>query len=232
VALKGLDLGTPPPADGVSIAQTINDESGFHAAARQLKAIQFRPRNDCWVTEWSERPTKEWKPFIKFLTHLRTESLQRIDLSFHFMGHDGPYPLLSMDPTLQSLTWPNLEILHFNGPFHFEELRSVVKRLDKKVRLQWSGFLMSGCWSEVLDFLKGLTLKRTEVGDVNGSIYGQECNEMTTEERKAIFHEDYSLRWNAGSLATQYVRGWRRMNPVIEWEDGTLEIPEPQGQAD
>lgn len=232
VTLKGLDLGTPPPADGISIVQTTQEESELHAAVRQLKAIQFHPRNNIWSREWTERPAEEWKPFIKFLTHLlHTESLQKIDLSFYFMGHDDPQPLLSMATLLLSFTWPNLKILHFNGPFYFEELQSVVKRLDKKVRLQWSGFLMSGSWAQVLDFLKQQKFNSIEVGDVNQSIYGQECDEMTTEERKAIFYEDrLKSRWNTGSLATQYVRRWRESNPVKDWENGTLEIPEPEGE--
>jgi hypothetical protein len=146
------------------------------------------------------------------------------------MDYDESYPLLSMAPILLSSTWPNLKTLNFNGPFHFEELQSVVKRLDTNVSLQWSGFLMSGCWAEVLDFLKGHKLESTEVGDVNGSIYGQECDEMTDEERKTIFHDNNRFRWNPGSLATQYVQGWRRLNPVKEWEEGMLEIPEPQEQ--
>lgn len=230
VTLKGLDLGTPPPADGVSIAQTTREQSELLAAARQLKTIQFHPRNNCWETEWSERPAEAWKPIIKFLTHLiRTESLQKLDLNFYFMMNDDHQPTLSMAPIIMSFAWPNLEILRFNGPFYFEELRFVVERLDKKVKLQWSGFLMSGSWAGVLDFLKGTTLKQIEVGDVNGSIYGQEHEEMSAGERKVVFEGDYRVQWNVGSLATQYVRGWRESNPVREWENGTLQMPEPQG---
>jgi hypothetical protein len=47
---------------------------------------------------------------------------------------------------------------------------------------------------------------------------------MTIEELKTILHEDYRLRWHPASLATQYVRGERELNPVKEWEDGMLEL--------
>jgi hypothetical protein len=68
------------------------------------------------------------------------------------MGIDDPPPLLSMAPLLLSSTWPNLKILRFVGPFHFEELKAVFKPLGQDVKFQWSGYLMSGSWVEVLDF--------------------------------------------------------------------------------
>lgn len=227
LTLKGLDLETPPPANGDSITRTTEEESGIIAAARQLTALHFRPRQNISATEWAERPAEQWEPFIRFLTHLlRTKSLKKIDLSFYFMFSDDLQPLLSMAPPLQSFTWPNLEILRFNGPFHFEELQSIVKRLSQKVRLQWSGFLMSGSWAEVLEFLREQDLVGIEVGDVNQSVYGQECFEMTAAEQKAIFGQN--LRWNIGSKATHYARGWRDSNPVKEWEDGSLVVSESE----
>ncbi|KAI0451423.1 hypothetical protein F5B21DRAFT_516722 [Xylaria acuta] len=212
IPIKGLDIATPPPTGSPSTSNTatIHEPAVIRAAVKQLKTVTFRPRTNIWAQHWTKRAPEEWVHFTDFLLNLlHTKSLQRIDLSFYFMGTDDPPPLLSMASLLLSYTWPNLQDLYFNGPFHFKELQAVVKPLGRNVTLQWCGYLMSGLWVDVLDFLRERNARSQELGDVNGSIYGQECGWMTKIERDFIFKHDIWLK----SRATQYIRGWVPSNP-------------------
>ncbi|KAI1160540.1 hypothetical protein F5B18DRAFT_632153 [Nemania serpens] len=223
IPLAGLDIATPPPVP--EPPTPMYEQSVLYTAAKSLKAISFRPRTNIWNKYWTERAPGEWAYFTNFLRSLlHANSLQKIDLSFYFMGADNPPPLLSMAPLLLSYTWPNLKILHFNGPFHFEELKAVLKPLRQNVQVQWSGYLMSGEWTGVLEFLRKRKSLKQELGDVNGSIYGQECDQMTKSERDFVFNEKGMYR--LGSLATQYIQGWIPSNPVSDWSMGELDMPE------
>lgn len=226
VTLQGLNLDTPPPTTGFSIAQTTQtsqEVSGLRAAVQHLKSIQFHPEDNISREFWAERPADEWNTPLDFLSNLlHTASLQRIHLNFSFMLHYDFQPSVSMAPLLLSCTWPALKILHFVGPFYLEELQSVVKRLDKNIELLWGGCLMSGSWVEVLELLKQHRWKSVLIGDVNGSTYGQECTEMEGWEHQDIFGD---CRRN---LATKYVQGLRKSNPVKDWEIGALEIQESE----
>ncbi|KAI0470230.1 hypothetical protein F4859DRAFT_486094 [Xylaria cf. heliscus] len=227
IPLKGFNIETPPPTALPSTSNTVTiHQPEVLRAMKQLKAFTFFPRQNIWSSHWTERAPEEWTYLTDFLLSiLHTKSLQRIELNFYFMGTNDPPPLLSMAPLLLSYTWPNLQDLYFNGPFHFEELKAVVKPLGRNVRLQWCGYLMSSSWADVLDFLRQRNSWRQELGDVNGSIYGQECSRMDRTESNFIFRYDYANRLR--SRATVYIQGSLRSNPVRDWEMGELDIPGP-----
>lgn len=138
----------------------------------------------------------------------------------------GLQPIASMAPILLSRSWPSLKELSFTGPFHFQELRKLVNHIDKNVDLQWSGYLMDGSWAEVLDFLRDCRLHATiTLGDVNGSIAGAECENMSRAELDHIFREnDFTPSLASESRAARYIRGWTTQNPVTDWMHGDLEL--------
>ncbi|KAI1740024.1 hypothetical protein F4680DRAFT_419508 [Xylaria scruposa] len=229
IPLKGLGIETPPPTGLFPTSNTaITRELGvLCTAVKQLETISFRPRTNLWNPYWAERAPEEWVDFIDFLIQLlHTRSLRQIDLNFDFIGIDyGSPPQLSMARLLLSYTWPNLQDLYFNGPFHFEELKAIVKPLERTVKLQWCGYLMSGSWADVLDILRERNAHCQQLGDgnANGGIYGQECNRMNDLSRQSIFRQNYLLE----SKATRYIRGERPSNPVRDWDTGDLYAPEP-----
>ncbi|KAI0555549.1 hypothetical protein F4679DRAFT_524331 [Xylaria curta] len=225
ISLKGLCIETPPPTGLFSTSNTaITPELGvLCTVVKQLETISFRPRTNIWDQYWTERAPEEWVDFIDFLIHLmRTRSLRKIDLNFDFIG---PPPQLSMARLLLSYTWPNLQDLYFNGPFHFKELKAIVKSLGRTVKLQWCGYLMSGSWADVLDLLRERNAPCQQLGDgnANGGIYGQECNRMSDILRQSVFRQNYLLE----SKATRYIRGELPSNPVRDWDMGDLYAPEP-----
>ncbi|KAI1075443.1 hypothetical protein F5B20DRAFT_559734 [Whalleya microplaca] len=224
IPLAGLDIETPPPIASSSNTATTHEPTVLHAAFKQLKAFSFRPQGTIHDVYWTERAPEKWVHFTSLLRSLlHTKSLQKISLDFYFMIRDEPPLLLSMAPLL-SYTWPKLKILYFNGPFHFEELKAAVKPLGPNTEVQWAGYLMSGSWADVLDFLRERNTVEQELGDVNDSIYGQEYDRMTMIERRYIFKQDRSHM--LPSIATRYIRGWIPRNPVRDWENGDLDIPE------
>ncbi|KAI8954135.1 hypothetical protein F4801DRAFT_596194 [Xylaria longipes] len=172
IPLKGLSIEAPPPPTAslsTSNTATIHDPAVLRAAVEQLETISFHPRPNIWDDDWTGRAPEEFY-FTDFLLDLlHTKSLKRIYLNFYFMVTDYPPPKLSMAPLVLSYTWPKLQQLYFNGPFHFKELKAVVKRLGRNVKLQWCGYLMSGSWVDVLDFLREHTASEKRLGDVNGS---------------------------------------------------------------
>jgi hypothetical protein len=231
IHLKGLDINTPPPTSGglLNTPTITPNAQDLCITIQQLKAIQFRPLTNISGVDWAERAADEWTPFIGFLSRLvHTKSLEKIDLSFYFMCDDDLPPSLSMAPIIMSYAWPNLKMLHFNGPFHLEELRTVVQRLEKDVNLEWSGYLLSGSWAEVLDIVREYDSHETCIGDVNRSVYGQEADEMTRQEWDFIFKA--GIRIYELSRATKYTLNNRRQksNPVRDWENGELFILEEE----
>ncbi|KAI0903266.1 hypothetical protein F4823DRAFT_619257 [Ustulina deusta] len=218
ISLVGLDIETPPPVPSSSASNMAitHDPTVFHHAVKRLKAVSFNLR-DIWGKYWTGRAPEEWAYLTSFLLSLlHTDSLRKISLNFNFMRTDDPRSLLSMAPLLLSYTWPNLQHLYFNGPFHFEELKAAVKPLGQNAKLQWCGYLMSGSWADVLDFLRERNGPKQELGDQNGSIYGQECDRMSEDERNFIFWND--LRFHLTSRATDYIRRCLASNPVRDWE--------------
>ncbi|KAI0973592.1 hypothetical protein F4678DRAFT_470862 [Xylaria arbuscula] len=229
IPLAGLNIATPPPVPSPSTtntAATMRELTVLRDVVKRLKIFTFYPRPNIWDEFWTRRPPDEWAHLTSLLrVLLHTSSLERIHLSFYFMGTDKLPPLLSMGSLLLSNTWPNLKDLCFSGPFHFEELKAVVKPLDRSVRLEWSGYLMSGSWADVLEFLQGRNAHEQVLGDVNGSIYGQECLNMNEAEKQFIFH--YKMSDIPGmSMATQYIQGFLPSNPVVAWERGELDVPD------
>lgn len=227
IHLKGLDIQTPPPT--FPNTPTTLNEQDLCVAIRQLKAIKVRPKSNIRHVYWAERAADEWMPFMRFLSRLlRTESLQNIDLDFYYMCDNHPPPSLSMAPIILSYIWPSLTSLHFNGPFHLEELRAVVQRLEKDVDLQWGGYLLSGSWAEVLDIVKEYDSWETCIGHINGSVYGQEADELTQQEWDFIFRAGIGIY--DVSRATKFTqRDWlQKSNPVRDWENGEIVIPEEE----
>jgi hypothetical protein len=230
VRLTGLTIWTPPPEDLSLLLSNSDENSKIQAAVKHLKVFDFHPwRMDPRDDFWASREPDEWRPFSEFLSRvLSSTAIQRINLDLDFLYTDMLPPLVSMGPTALSHPWPKLENLTFSGPFHFEELQNLVRRAKKKLHLHWSGDLMSGSWAEVLDFLKESVLKQSvsyhsKIGTVNGRPSGAECDEMTEKERKFIFHDQFSP-YHRESLATRYIRGWPKSNPVTDWERGKLDI--------
>lgn len=148
-------------------------------------------------------------------------SLRKINFDFNYMMEKDLRPLLSMAPLLLSYPWPELKLLHFNGPFRLEELKTVLTRHDKIIDLHWNGHMMSGTWAELLDFVKDQKLKSVQFNHSNGSIYGAEIYWMSARDRMIIFSEVEVNR--VGNLATLYIQGRRESNPVRDWADDTLE---------
>jgi len=220
ICLKGIDILIPPPIDLSSFSTTEIEHPKLRATSQKLQAFTFSPRRA------EALPMDTSNLLSGFLsTILDTSALQRIDLGFDFQykDSDGLQPTFSMAPILLSRTWPNLKELSFNGPFYFEELQKVVNRIGKDVDLKWSGYLMDASWAEVLDFLQGRVSYNARLGDVNGSIAGAECEDMTREEINFIFQEEINI-WS-GSRATKFIRGWTKTNPVRDWENGELAMP-------
>lgn len=221
ICLKGVDIRMPLPDDLSSFSMAEAEHPKLRAASQQLRAFEFRPRH---ATPLSLDTSYLLSGFLS--TILDTRTLQKIDLCFDFQYENGEHipPTFSMASVLLSRHWPELKALTYNGPFYFEEMQKVINRIGKDVDLQWSGYSMDESWAKVLDFLRGRVSHNARLGDVNGSIAGAECEEMTTEERDFIFRED--LESFSGSLATKFIRGWTDTNPVKDWENGELMIPE------
>lgn len=223
IRLTGLDIDVPLPDNLSSFSRDQVTPSKMQASSQQLKAFACRPRHAVPLS-------KEAVPLLTgFLsTILQTSSLQRIDLCFDFMSEEssGLQPIASMAPILFSRSWPSLEELSFTGPFHFQDLRNLVNHIDKNVDLQWSGYLMDGSWAGVLDFLRDCRLHATiTLGDVNGSIAGAECENMSRAELDHIFREnDFTPSLASESRAARYIRGWTTRNPVTDWIHGDLEL--------
>ncbi|KAI1295257.1 hypothetical protein F5Y03DRAFT_303095 [Xylaria venustula] len=226
IPLAGLRIATSPPVpwpSTVNTAVTACELEGFRNVAKRLKTFTFYPQSD---ELWHKRSPNEWTHLTSFLrVLLHTCSLERIHMDFYFMCISELPPLLSMGSLLLAHTWPNLKYLRFNGSFHLEELKAVVKPLHPSVRLEWSGYLMSGSWADVLDFLRERNAEKQGVGGVRGSTYGQECLRMSDSERLLIFAYKMSDILSL-SMANRYIRGLLPRNPVVAWERGELDVPD------
>lgn len=91
--------------------------------------------------------------------------------------------------------------------------------------------IVNGSWAAALDILKaevwnGRLSFHSKIGTVNGSTEGAESENMTDQERKFIFGRNYSHNYPRESRATRYVRGYSCSNPIRDWENGDLEVPE------
>ncbi|KAL1851039.1 hypothetical protein Daus18300_012710 [Diaporthe australafricana] len=223
--LIGLDIDIPPPDNLSSLSAAQVEPPKLQAASQQLRSFTFRPRRG------ESLPMETLSVLRGFLaTIIHTSSLQRISLCFDFMYEAiSGQPTVSMAPILLSHAWPSLRELEFNGPFYFEDLQKVVNSIVEHVTLQWSGYLMDASWVEVLDFLRGHgSCAGITLGDVNGSIAGAECEHMTREEVDFIFSRSVSKgHWRSMGRATEYVQGWTTQNPIVDWENGELEMPQP-----
>ncbi|KAJ8130393.1 hypothetical protein O1611_g3236 [Lasiodiplodia mahajangana] len=219
IHLSELVIELPPPAP-LPFTQTI---ATTHV--KQLKAITFHPRASADIEYWLKRGPDEWAQYTRFVqSFLHTESLQKIDLSCYIWWDSYSPPPRSLAPLLLSYSWPNLKVLHFNGPFHFEELKAVVQPLGQEVDLKWAGYLISGRWADVLDFLRERKSLNQAVGNSDTSIQGQECDDMDTFQKHFIF-KDKMISTSFKSLATRYIQGWIPGNPVRDWVNGDLYIP-------
>ncbi|KAI1324481.1 hypothetical protein F5Y16DRAFT_303285 [Xylariaceae sp. FL0255] len=224
VPLSSLDIATPPPVPLPSFIGTDDPNPLVSATGElQLQEFCFRPSLGICDEDWLRISPTEWTPFTSFLSSiLQSKSLTSIELGFHFLNLDDPPPRLSMASLLLSQTWPNLLFLGFSGPFHMEELFTVVKGLRYDAELHWGGYLMSGSWAGVLDFLREHGPAHQTLGDVTASIHGQECDDMDEEPRKFIFDGGFG----GESQANHYIRGDVTGNPVRQWEAGELVLPE------
>ncbi|CAJ2513894.1 Uu.00g020130.m01.CDS01 [Anthostomella pinea] len=230
VRLTGLKLWAPPSEDPSLLLPSDDEFPKLKGAVKYLKVLDFHPRRV--VTDdgfWGSRYPDEVKPLSSFLsTLLDSKAIQRISLDFGFLCEQQQVPSVSMGHVVLSHVWSKLEDLEFTGPFHFKELQNVVNRAEKKLSLRWSGYLVSGSWAEVLDFLKGRVSFHSSIGTVNSNPSGAEYEEMEEKERKFIFHERYRPPYRE-SQATLYIRGIRwpnKRNPVVEWERGELDLSE------
>lgn len=226
ISLAVLDIDVPTPDDLSSFSTDQLEPSKSQASSQKLKAFAYRPR------DYLSLSTEAVPLFTGFLfTLFETSSLQRIHLCFDFMYKRTflGRPTTSMAPILLSRPWPNLKELSFNGPFQFQDLRKLVKHIDKDVELEWCGFLMDGSWAEVLDFLRDCRLHATiTLGDMNGSIAGAEVEECSMEGLDYIFGEGgLTPSLASKSRAVGYLRGWTTRNPVIDWANGYSEWPMP-----
>lgn len=223
LCLKGIDICVPLPDDLSCLSTTEIDHPKLRSISQNLRAFKFNPRH-AW-----KLPLDTSNLLLGFLsTILDTCTLQKIDLCMDFQydrDADDP-PTFSMAPVLLSRTWPQLKWLSYNGAFHFEELQEVVNRLGKVVDLEWSGYLMDASWAEVLDFLKGRLSPGSFLGDVNGSIAGAECDGMDGVQIDFLFGEERPF---SPSRATKFIRGWTDTNPVRDWVNGDLMMPEENG---
>ncbi|KAI0200374.1 hypothetical protein F4808DRAFT_470519 [Astrocystis sublimbata] len=197
-------------------------------ALRQLQIVHFHPKTTDWDRYWTKRTPDEWLYLSRFLIDiLSTSSLQEIDLDFYSMGNDDFTPVRSMASFLLANTWPNLQRLKFNGPFHDEELKAVVNLLGHHVDLHWCGYLMSGSWADILEFLRERNAPSQYVDYISSSvyseehgliakfsIYGQECQRMSKASKDSIFARDVVFE----SQASLYIQGKVPSNPVKEWE--------------
>lgn len=91
-----------------------------------------------------------------------------------------------------------------------------------------AGSIVSGTWAEVLEILKGRVSYFSTVGTVNGSFGGAECEHMTDKELDHIFRPYLSQNKYKRSRATQYIQGFGcpGTNPIRDWENGDLVVPE------
>ncbi|KAI1130041.1 hypothetical protein F5Y10DRAFT_263620 [Nemania abortiva] len=233
--LAGLDIDTTAPVTSCLDPEheTKYGQAALSSTFKQLKSVKFFP-----IPFHPERlrqtKAEGIATLISFLrTMLHTQSLQKIELKF-FMMFPTHFAPPSMAPPLLSYRWPNLKVLDFDGPFHFEELKAIVKHLPQEVELSWVGHLLSGSWIDVLDILRERKSRTQKVGDHHGSARGQECQEMKQEEKRFIFLGNWKHMYGQydeckpDSLATRYIQGWIPTNPVRDWSLGQLDMSKPR----
>lgn len=219
IRLQGVDIRTPLPDDLASLSVTEANESKLRAVAQRLRAFTYEPDE---AVALSMEASAQLNRFLSVI--LDTSNLQRVSLDFRCQ-HERVRPKFSMAPNLLFRTWPGLKMLSFNGPFHFAELKKLADGLGTVVDFQWSGYLMDASWAEVLDFLQGCHLsKAVRLGEWSRDIAGAEGDRMRDHERDFIFGDD--PKHHGLSMATLFIRGWLKTNPVRSWENGELVIPE------
>ncbi|KAI0518136.1 hypothetical protein F5B22DRAFT_644898 [Xylaria bambusicola] len=232
--LKSLDFVTPPTMSWLPTSRmaTTPESTMLRHALAGLKSFVYRPAIHRRLRGPFYKVPEMWTEFGHFLLgNLHPESIQRIELDFYFLPAQLIEPRFSMASILTSYSWPKLQQLSFHGSFHFRELKAIVEPLGQDVDLQWFGYLMSGSWVEVLDFLRERNTSTQRVGDfeksnqglINGGLgesYGQEYQLMSPNTREYIFHSPPD---QCANDATLYIQGLTEHNPVRAWSMSGLE---------
>lgn len=220
IRLIGLEIDIYQPGSLALISADQVKPSELQVSTKQLSTFTFHLRDAILL------PVEAVSTLKVFLsTILQASSLQSIDLYFDSMDEapSNSQSIFSMATVLFPHHWPSLEKMSFEGPFCCDDLKKLVNHINNDVELQWSGDLLDGSWAEVLDVLRNCELHTTiTLGDV-GSLGGAECKLMSFDELIFIFGE-YSSGRRSMNEATRYIRGETTRNPVIDWENGDLEI--------
>lgn len=221
IRLIGLNIDFPLPENLSLFSADQVKPFKLQASSNQLSAFTFRLRHAVLL---SAKAVPLLKVFLS--TILQTSSLRIIDLCFDSTYNDpsDSQSTISMATILFPQLWPSLEKLSFEGPFCCDDLRKLVNHVSSDVKLQWSGYLLDESWAEVLEVLRGCKLRSAiTLSGVNRSISGAESEDMSSEELHFIFGE-YTSRPRSMNEATRYIRGEATRNPVIDWENGDLDI--------
>lgn len=221
IRLIGLKIDVPLPENLSLFSADQVKPSKLQASSKQLSVFTFRLRHAVLL---SAKAVPLLKVFLS--TILQTSSLRIIDLCFDSTYKDPFHTqsTISMATMLFPQLWPSLEKLSFEGPFCCDDLRKLVNHIGSDVKLQWSGYLLDESWAEVLEVLRGCKLRSAiTLGVVNGSIAGAECEVMSSGELHFIFGK-YSPGRRSMNEATRYIRGEATRNPVIDWENGDLDM--------
>ena len=119
--------------------------------------------------------------------------LRRLSLSPSCPDPDTGRPEIGMGRLLSQTRFPELEYVSLHGFYlHLHELKTFTESLVKdKVYFHFNHVtLLSGTWAEAIHLLRAKSGYDSSMEDLHGA----ECDDLTEEEREALFPDSFSVR--------------------------------------